>query len=131
MTEFWKEHSREATVKEMMLDSRAHQLTQFELPEILSILPDLSQSNVLELGAGIGWAVRTVTVLPLRFEKTVSTLFIFCISKYPRRPSSHGHVVFCFLLFVLLFFFVVFFFLLSRDSDSRARVSAVATPATC
>lgn len=60
MTEFWKEHSREATVEEMMLDSRAHELTQYELPEILSILPCLSKSSVLELGAGIGWDIWTV-----------------------------------------------------------------------
>lgn len=59
MTEFWKEHSREATVEEMMLDSRARELTQYELPEILSILPCLSGSDVLELGAGIGWDVWT------------------------------------------------------------------------
>lgn len=57
MTEFWKEHSREATMEEMMLDSQANELTQHELPEILSTLPCLSESNVLELGAGIGWDV--------------------------------------------------------------------------
>lgn len=54
MTEFWKEHSKEATVEEMMLDSQANELTQYELPEILSTLPCLRESNVLELGAGIG-----------------------------------------------------------------------------
>ncbi|XP_075902732.1 phosphoethanolamine methyltransferase isoform X2 [Nelusetta ayraudi] len=54
MTEFWKEHSRGATVEEMMLDSRAQELTQNELPEILSMLPSLAGSTILELGAGIG-----------------------------------------------------------------------------
>lgn len=54
MTEFWKEHSRQATVEEMMLDSHAQELTQHELPEILSLLPSLSGQRVLELGAGIG-----------------------------------------------------------------------------
>lgn len=54
MTEFWKEHSRGATVEEMMLDSRAQELTQNELPEILSMLPSLVGSTILELGAGIG-----------------------------------------------------------------------------
>lgn len=54
MTEFWKEHSKDATVEEMMLDSRALELTQQELPEILSTLPCLTGSTVLELGAGIG-----------------------------------------------------------------------------
>ncbi|KAG8003997.1 Phosphoethanolamine N-methyltransferase 3 [Nibea albiflora] len=54
MTEFWKEHSKAATVEEMMLDSRARELTQHELPEILSMLPCLDGCRVLELGAGIG-----------------------------------------------------------------------------
>lgn len=54
MTEFWREHSKAATVEEMMLDSRAKELTQHELPEILSMLPSLEGCKVLELGAGIG-----------------------------------------------------------------------------
>uniref|UniRef100_A0A665XEH2 phosphoethanolamine N-methyltransferase n=1 Tax=Echeneis naucrates TaxID=173247 RepID=A0A665XEH2_ECHNA len=54
MTEFWKEHSQDATVEEMMLDSRARELTEHELPEILSMLPSLTGYRVLELGAGIG-----------------------------------------------------------------------------
>uniref|UniRef100_A0A672IYR3 phosphoethanolamine N-methyltransferase n=1 Tax=Salarias fasciatus TaxID=181472 RepID=A0A672IYR3_SALFA len=54
MTEFWKEHSQDATVEEMMLDSRARELTEQELPEILSMLPPLAGKTVLELGAGIG-----------------------------------------------------------------------------
>ncbi|XP_029021153.1 uncharacterized protein LOC114864458 isoform X1 [Betta splendens] len=58
MTEFWKEHSKAATVEEMMLDSRAQELTQQELPEILSMLPALDGFRVLELGAGIGRYTR-------------------------------------------------------------------------
>ncbi|XP_073676428.1 phosphoethanolamine methyltransferase isoform X3 [Garra rufa] len=58
MTEFWKEHSKFATVEEMMLDSNAQELTQHELPEILSMLPSLAGSDVLELGAGIGRYTR-------------------------------------------------------------------------
>ncbi|XP_029917786.1 phosphoethanolamine methyltransferase isoform X2 [Myripristis murdjan] len=54
MTEFWKEHSKEATVEEMMLDSHAKELTKEELPEILSLLPCMAGKRVLELGAGIG-----------------------------------------------------------------------------
>lgn len=61
MTEFWKEHSKDATVEEMMLDSRAKELTQQELPEILSVLPCLTGSRVLELGAGIGWAQSRIS----------------------------------------------------------------------
>lgn len=58
MTEYWKEHSKGATVEEMMLDSRAQELTQNELPEILSMLPCLTGCTVLELGAGIGYDVN-------------------------------------------------------------------------
>lgn len=54
MTEFWKEHSQQATVQEMMLDSNAQELTEQELPEILSLLPDVTGKDILELGAGIG-----------------------------------------------------------------------------
>ncbi|XP_066574847.1 phosphoethanolamine methyltransferase isoform X2 [Amia ocellicauda] len=54
MTEFWQEHSREATVEEMMLDSSAQLLSKNELPEILSLLPNLGGLTMLELGAGIG-----------------------------------------------------------------------------
>ncbi|XP_030622652.1 phosphoethanolamine methyltransferase [Chanos chanos] len=54
MTEFWKEHSQCATVEEMMLDSNARELTQHELPEILSLLPSIQNTDILELGAGIG-----------------------------------------------------------------------------
>ncbi|XP_077143573.1 uncharacterized protein LOC143806664 isoform X1 [Ranitomeya variabilis] len=54
MTQFWEEHSRDATVEEMMLDSSAALLSQEEKPEIISLLPCLDGLNVLELGAGIG-----------------------------------------------------------------------------
>lgn len=54
MTKFWEEHSQEASIEEMMLDSNAEELTKHELPEILSYLPSWNQKDVIELGAGIG-----------------------------------------------------------------------------
>ncbi|KAM9301526.1 uncharacterized protein PAF06_014724 [Gastrophryne carolinensis] len=54
MTQFWEQHSRDATVEEMMLDSSAELLSKEEKPEIISLLPSLDALNVLELGAGIG-----------------------------------------------------------------------------
>ncbi|XP_051901042.1 phosphoethanolamine methyltransferase isoform X2 [Pristis pectinata] len=54
MSAFWEEHSRGATIEEMMLDSSAEAITQQEKPEILSMLPDTDGKRVLELGAGIG-----------------------------------------------------------------------------
>lgn len=54
MTDYWKEHSKEPTVKEMMLDSHAEDIGKLEHPEIVSMLPDLKDKDVIELGAGIG-----------------------------------------------------------------------------
>lgn len=54
MTEFWLEHSQDASLEEMMLDTNAEELTKHELPEILSYLPDWQGKDVIELGAGIG-----------------------------------------------------------------------------
>ncbi|XP_052231332.1 uncharacterized protein LOC127844849 isoform X1 [Dreissena polymorpha] len=70
MTEFWQEHSQEASLQEMMLDTNAHQLTKHELPEILSYLPSYAGKDIVELGAGIGrfttalaqWANHVVAV---------------------------------------------------------------------
>ena len=54
MHTYWRQHSKEASVKEMMLDSNAEELGKEEMPEILSMLPDTTGMDVLELGAGIG-----------------------------------------------------------------------------
>lgn len=54
MKSFWEEHSTKADVKEMMLDENAEELGKHEIPEIMSLLPDVSGKRVLELGAGIG-----------------------------------------------------------------------------
>jgi len=54
MHAYWRQHSKEATVKEMMLDSNAEELGKEEIPEILSMVPDTTGMDVLELGAGIG-----------------------------------------------------------------------------
>ncbi|XP_066438353.1 uncharacterized protein [Eleutherodactylus coqui] len=54
MTKFWEEHSRDASLEEMMLDSGAQLLSKEETEEIVLLLPCLDGLNVLELGAGIG-----------------------------------------------------------------------------
>ena len=51
---YWKEHSKEATEQGMMLDEKAEELGQMEIPEILNMLPELTGKRVLDLGAGIG-----------------------------------------------------------------------------
>ncbi|XP_011608844.2 phosphoethanolamine N-methyltransferase 3-like isoform X1 [Takifugu rubripes] len=86
MTEFWKEHSKEATVEEMMLDSQANELTQYELPEILSILPCLRESNVLELGAGIG---RYTSHLLTKAKHVTAVDFMESFVEKNRRNNGH------------------------------------------
>ncbi|XP_076449925.1 uncharacterized protein LOC143286185 isoform X2 [Babylonia areolata] len=54
MTSYWKEFADQATLNQMMLDSRAEELNKEERPEILSYLPDYTGKRIIELGAGIG-----------------------------------------------------------------------------
>nr|XP_029511209.1 phosphoethanolamine N-methyltransferase 3-like [Oncorhynchus nerka] len=86
MTEFWKEHSRQATVEEMMLDSHAQELTQQELPEILSLLPSLSGQRVLELGAGIG---RYTSHLLTQASHVTAVDFMESFVEKNRQDNSH------------------------------------------
>ena len=65
MQQFWKAHSVELSAKEMMLDDDADALGLEEIPELLSLLPDLAGKDVIELGAGIGFVA---TALTLSFE---------------------------------------------------------------
>uniref|UniRef100_A0A8K9XBN2 phosphoethanolamine N-methyltransferase n=1 Tax=Oncorhynchus mykiss TaxID=8022 RepID=A0A8K9XBN2_ONCMY len=86
MTEFWKEHSHQATVEEMMLDSHAQELTQQELPEILSLLPSLSGQRVLELGAGIG---RYTSHLLTQASHVTAVDFMESFVEKNRQDNSH------------------------------------------
>ncbi|KAM9795263.1 phosphoethanolamine methyltransferase [Neosynchiropus ocellatus] len=92
MTEFWKEHSRDATVEEMMLDSRAKELTQQEMPEILSILPDLTGLQVLELGAGIGR--YTEHLLTTAEHVTAVDFMESFVEKNRENNGHHGNATF-------------------------------------
>ena len=60
MTKYWEEHSQDATLEEMMLDSSAQELCKDEETEIVSYLPYLKNKNVVELGAGIGYVNSVV-----------------------------------------------------------------------
>ncbi|KAM9377274.1 phosphoethanolamine methyltransferase isoform 2-T2 [Pholidichthys leucotaenia] len=86
MTEFWKEHSRDATVEEMMLDSCAQELTQQELPEVLSMLPSLKGCKVLELGAGIG---RYTRHLLTRASHVTAVDFMESFVEKNRQDNGH------------------------------------------
>ena len=54
MLNYWNKHSADCSIQEMMLDTNAETISDQELPEILSVLPDYTGYNILELGAGIG-----------------------------------------------------------------------------
>lgn len=60
MKEYWVKHSQFASIQEMLLDSNAQEISDNELPEILSILPSFKSKRILELGAGIGRFTRVL-----------------------------------------------------------------------
>uniref|UniRef100_W5M481 phosphoethanolamine N-methyltransferase n=1 Tax=Lepisosteus oculatus TaxID=7918 RepID=W5M481_LEPOC len=91
MTEFWQEHSQQATVEEMMLDSNAQLLTQHELPEILALLPDLEGLTVLELGAGIGSGTESLLVFSSWSLSLCDSLTVFpylCLHSEMTKSSA-------------------------------------------
>uniref|UniRef100_A0A3B3ZUF5 phosphoethanolamine N-methyltransferase n=1 Tax=Periophthalmus magnuspinnatus TaxID=409849 RepID=A0A3B3ZUF5_9GOBI len=86
MTHFWRTHSQNATLEEMMLDTHAQELTEQELPEILSMLPSLDGCRILELGAGIGRYTRHL----LTRAKHV-TAVDFMDNFVERNKQENGH----------------------------------------
>ena len=54
MKDYWVKHSVQASIQEMLLDSNAEEISDNEMPEIISILPSFKSKVILELGAGIG-----------------------------------------------------------------------------
>ncbi|XP_075044778.1 uncharacterized protein LOC142104163 isoform X2 [Mixophyes fleayi] len=92
MTQFWEEHSRDATVEEMMLDTSAELLSKKEKPEIISLLPCLDGLNVLELGAGIG---RYTGHLAKLAKKVTAVDFMQnFIDKNRQDNGYHGNITF-------------------------------------
>ncbi|XP_033754647.1 phosphoethanolamine N-methyltransferase 3-like isoform X2 [Pecten maximus] len=73
MKEYWNEHSKDASMEEMMLDNDAEELSKDELPEILSYLPTYDYLDIVELGAGIG---RFTTHLAKRARKVLAVDFM-------------------------------------------------------
>ncbi len=51
---YWQEHSQNATVEAMMLDSKAADIDKMERPEVLKLLGPVDGLQIVELGAGIG-----------------------------------------------------------------------------
>jgi len=55
MYDYWKHHAKTgANLQNMMLDDNAHEYSDIEAAEILSMLPDFKNADVVEIGAGIG-----------------------------------------------------------------------------
>lgn len=86
MKEFWVKHSQSANIQEMLLDSNAEQISDNELPEVLSILPSYKSKKVLELGAGIG---RFTAVLAKQAEHVTAVDFIEKFIEKNRTLNSH------------------------------------------
>ncbi|XP_059147708.1 uncharacterized protein LOC131935364 [Physella acuta] len=92
MMEYWKEHSKEGSVNEMMLDTCAEELTKEELPEILSYLPDFTGKVVVELGAGIG---RFTAELAKKAERVVAVDFMEDFVEKNKKENYHmGNIEF-------------------------------------
>lgn len=73
MKQYWVKHSQMGNLQEMLLDSNAEEISDHELPEILSILPSIKTKKVLELGAGIG---RFTRMLAQKAENVIAVDFI-------------------------------------------------------
>ncbi|RUS82646.1 hypothetical protein EGW08_009599 [Elysia chlorotica] len=87
MTQYWKEHSKDASVEEMMLDSSASEITKEETPEILSYLPNYKGKAVIELGAGIG---RFTSELAKTAKKVIAVDFMDSFLK--KNEEDNGHM---------------------------------------
>ncbi|KAK0138573.1 Phosphoethanolamine N-methyltransferase 3 [Merluccius polli] len=83
MIKFWKEHSTMASVDEMVLDNRGKELTEQELPEILSLLPSLAGKP----SAGPGCWHRVSEALCLR------CLGCICVRFTSHLLTSTDHVM--------------------------------------
>mmetsp|Transcript_16641 Transcript_16641/g.46441 ORF Transcript_16641/g.46441 Transcript_16641/m.46441 type:complete len:331 (+) Transcript_16641:352-1344(+) len=98
--EFWLEHSKAATVEEMMLDSQSTVLDKLERPEILKLLGSVENGNVLELGAGIGrftteLARTAKSVHALDFMKTFIDANKVATGKFSNVTHECSNVMSC------------------------------------
>lgn len=92
MLDYWNKHSKDCSIQEMMLDTNAETISEQELPEILSILPDYSGKDILELGAGIG---RFTRVIAEKSKSVIATDFIKEFIEKNRKLNSHlGNIEF-------------------------------------
>ena len=86
MESFWKVNSRDTSSIQMMLDNNADELGESDIPEILDLLPSSGATDILELGAGIGWDARPRqwrhSLLAARPRTNISSLYLPVIIFY-------------------------------------------------
>ncbi|CAH1779771.1 unnamed protein product [Owenia fusiformis] len=90
MSRYWKRHSIQGTIEEMMLDSNASSLHVAEEREILALLPSYKAKDVIELGAGIG---RFTGEIAQKAKSIIAVDFMenFC-EKNKEANGSYGNV---------------------------------------
>jgi len=55
MKQFWESVAcDEPTLAQMILYPNPANISELEIPEVLSLLPDIEKKDILDLGAGIG-----------------------------------------------------------------------------
>ncbi|XP_002730517.1 uncharacterized protein LOC100378603, partial [Saccoglossus kowalevskii] len=86
MSSYWMDHSKDASLEEMMLDTQAESLAQSEHPEILSLLPPYEGKRIIELGAGIG---RFTGVLAKKASHVTAVDFMESFIKKNKDANSH------------------------------------------
>lgn len=92
MMDYWNKHSKDCSIQEMMLDTNAKVINDKELPEILSILPNYSGKDILELGAGIG---RFTKVIAAKAKSVIAVDFIEQFIEKNRQDNAHmGNIKF-------------------------------------
>ncbi|KDD75565.1 hypothetical protein H632_c615p0, partial [Helicosporidium sp. ATCC 50920] len=84
--QYWIEHSANATVETMMLDSKAADIDKMERPEVLELLGSVEGKDVVELGAGIG---RFTAPLASTAKSVVALDFMENLIEENRRTNSH------------------------------------------
>ncbi|XP_013401977.1 phosphoethanolamine N-methyltransferase-like, partial [Lingula anatina] len=86
MSKYWRQHSSEGNLQEMLLDNDAEDIAREETPEILSMLPDYENKDVIELGAGIG---RFTSSLSEQSKSVVAVDFMQNFIEKNKETNDH------------------------------------------
>jgi len=88
MLSYWETHLKRdgATKEAMMLDKNASSFSEKERDEILSILPDVTGLDMIELGSGIG---RFTPILAEKAKSVIAVEFVGDFTKENERVNGH------------------------------------------